>query len=230
MKLITFCILFSLLFTVTIFSQPKVQEEILAPEQFGDTFKSIWNEVKKITEKFQEQTAKKNEFETSTEFQKRVAREREMMIKNISTINTEKKLSTKTFVVLFKAELSQYNADKQEYTVKSSTKILIPPTSEQVQIECSKNPYLTISEMIQKAYKFSYLVLRSEPDFIWRTDNATAKLAKSNETNIFFKVWMKVDLTQPLIKNQAQVVIKPTKIVLLNNANNTVYWTKDFVQ
>jgi hypothetical protein len=211
-------------------AQPALQKyagaESLTSEQFADVVKSVWDELKKSADEYAEQMKTKNEFETSQEFQARVEHERAAYWEKIVKFNANEKLSERVFPVVMNVHLLKYNADKQTYTLRSTSSVIVPPSGERVAVTCVPNPYMLIRESKSKGYKYAHLVLNTDPEFIWHVNPEIARASKSAEHNIQFKVWLKIDITQPLVNATSTLSLVPVKIALLNAGNNTVYWTE----
>lgn len=200
--------------------------ETITADQYADVVKAVWDELKKASDEYTAQMKSKNEFETSQEFDARMTRERDAYWGKIVKFNTEQKLSERTFPVLMNVQLKTYNADRQVYAIGSTSSIIVPPSGEHVTVTCTQNPYVAIRETKQKGYKYAHLVMNTTPDFLWHVGPDMARAAKSAEANVHFKVWFKLDITQPLVNTTARLVMVPMKIALVNTANNTVYWTE----
>jgi hypothetical protein len=229
MKLLAALFIAAVVVSSSSFAQTPLQKyaavESLTGEQFADVVKSVWDELKKASDEYASEMKSKNEFETTQEFQARIARQRDIYWGRIVKFNGDNKIGERVFPVLMTVDLRTYNADKQTYAIRSLSKIIVPPSGERVAVTCASNPYVFIRESKRKGYKFAHIILNTEPDFIWHVNNELARAAKSNERNIFFKVWFKVDITQPLVSTTARLSILPTKISLINTGDNTVYWT-----
>ena len=128
------------------------------------------------------------------------------------------------------ATLVKYNADTQTYSITSPTKIVVPPSALNITTACPQNPYILLSETNEKGYKFAYLLLKTKPEYSWHVDKETARKAKNNEGNMFFKVWFRFDLSQALAGNQGQVTIVPVRIALMNKSDNTTFWSDDIIK
>lgn len=200
--------------------------EALTSEQYADVVKSVWDELKKASDEYASQMKSKNEFETSQEFQARIEHERDAFWAKIVKFNQDQKLSELSFPVLMNVQLMKYDADRQTYSIRSSSSSIVPPSGEHVAVTCAANPYVFIRVTKQKGYKYAHLVMNTDPEFIWHVNAELARAAKSAEPNIHFKVWFKIDITQPLVNTTARLLMVPTKIALINTSSNTVYWTE----
>lgn len=201
--------------------------ESLTPEQFADVVKAAWDELKKAADEYDAQLKSKNEFESTQEFQARMARERDAYWGKIVKFNTEQKLSEHTFPVLMNVQLRTYNADRRTYSLKSTSSIIVPPSGERVSVTLPSNAFTFIRESKRKGYRYAHIVMNTEPEFIWHVEPDVARAAKSAESNIHFKVWFNLDITQPIVNTTARLSIVPVKIALINSGSNTVYWTEN---
>ena len=68
----------------------------------------------------------------------------------------------------------------------------------------------------RRGYKFAHLLLKTKPEYTWHVDKETARKAKNNEANMFFKVWFRFDLSQAFAGNEGQMIIVPVRIALMN--------------
>lgn len=229
MKLVAAWLLAAVVLSSSSFGQTAVQKyaasESLTGEQFADVVKSVWDELKKASDEYAVAMASKNEFETSQEFQSRIQNQRDLYWGKIVKFNDANKISDHLYPVLVKVELRKYNADKQTYTIRSTSSIIVPPSGERVAVSCTPNPYVLIRESKKRGYKYAHIVLNTDPEFIWHVNNELARAAKDTEGSIYFKVWFKFDITQPLVSTTARMSVIPVKISLINTGSNTVYWT-----
>jgi len=229
MKLTAALLIALVLFSLPVFAQTALQKyaasETLTGEQFADVVKSVWDELKKASDEYAAEMGSKNEFETTQEFQARIRTQRDAYWGKIVKFNDANKIGEHQHAVLVKVDLRTYNADKQTYAIRASSSIIVPPSGERVAVSCTPNPYVLIRESKKRGYKYAHIVLNTDPEFIWHVNNELARAAKSSEAMIYFKVWFRFDITQPLANNTARMSIVPTKIALINTGDNTVYWT-----
>jgi hypothetical protein len=80
-------------------------EDNLQPDEFTDIIKEAWTFLKDETQALLNATAKKTEFETSQEFEKRVAELRKQYLAKTTKFFKDKKYDQREFGVLFKANL-----------------------------------------------------------------------------------------------------------------------------
>jgi hypothetical protein len=205
-------------------------EQILTVGEFSDVVKSVWDAVKKGADDYHDETLSRSEFETSAEFDARLQQRHNDIAANLQTFAESKKLDQRLFAVWMQATLVKYDADTQIYSVTSSTQIVVPPRAQNITTACPQNPYIVLSETNEKGYKFAHLLLKTKPEYSWHVDKETAKKAKNNEGNMFFKVWFRFDLSQAFAGNQGQVTIVPVKIALMNKSDNTTFWSDDIIK
>jgi hypothetical protein len=230
MKLLAAWILAAVVFSSSSsFAQSPIQKyagvESLTVEQFADVVKSVWDELKKASDEYTVEMKSKNEFETSQEFQARIQHARDTYWGKIVKFNDDNKIADRLFPVLMKVDLRTYNADKQTYAIRSLSSVIVPPSGDRVAVTCIANPYVLIRESKKRGYKYAHIVVNTDPDFIWHVNNELARAAKTSEQYIFFKIWFRFDITQPLAGTTARLSVVPTKISLMNTGDNTVYWT-----
>ena len=205
-------------------------EQLLSAEEFSDLVKTVWDVVKKGADDYHDNLISKNEFETATEFESRLHQRHTDIATTIQTFATSKKLSERYFAVLLPAKLVKYNADTQTYGVTTPTRILVPPSTENISTACPANQYVTIVETNQRGYKFAHLVLNMKPEYTWHVDKETARKARNNEQSVFFKIWFKFDLNQAFVGTVGQLTIIPVRIALINKGDNITYWSDDIVK
>lgn len=220
-----------LFFTVSLHSQSILETHdpntTLSDVQCYDLIKTIWDGVKKISEDHQMTISVKSEFESTADFNNRVRKAKDQYINKVNKFYQENKLSDKVFSVWMKAELVQYDADNQVYSVKSPTQILVQPKKKEIAVICPSNKYVTISEVNRKGYRFANLRLNTEPEFSWYVNKQTAQSAKEKEHVMFFKVTFKFGIDIAASDNQILMQIIPTKIALMDHQENFTYWSED---
>ncbi len=205
-------------------------EQTLAANDFSDVVKSVWDVVKKGADDYLDESLTRSEFETAAEFESRLQQRHSDIAAKIQTFAASKKIGERLFAVLLQATLVKYNADTQIYSVTSPTQIVVPPSAQNIVTACPQNPYIVLSEKNERGYKFAYLLLKTKPEYSWHVNKETARKAKNNEASIFFKVWFRFDLSQAFVGTQGQVTIVPVKIALVNNSDNTTFWSDDIIK
>jgi hypothetical protein len=200
-------------------------EEALTPGAFLDSMKVFWDEVKKDADAFAAAKGSKGEFETSAEFQTRLQKNRFDTQRTIENFLSAGHYADRTYSVLAKATLVHYNADAQLYTVTISTPIAIPPDQHNISTECAPNQYFAVTDSMKRGYKFSYLTFKNKDGFLWHIDESTARLVKSSEQNIYFRVSLRFDFSQVFANGKALITIIPTKFELVNKADNLILWS-----
>ena len=223
-----FCV-FSLLPAQSRLDSPDM-EQTVSPEVLSDVIKSVWDVVKKADDDYHDAMLTRSEFETAAEFDARLQKRHEELAANIQTFADSKKISQRYFATLLPAKLVKYSAETQTFSVTTQTRILVPPSAPGIVTTCPQNSYVSLVEKNVRGYKFAHLVLNTKPEYTWHVDRATARAAKDNEQNIFFKLWIRFDLAQAFLGEQAQFAIVPVKIALFNKGDNITYWSDDIVK
>ncbi len=215
-----------------LFSQTTAQpsEKTIAPEVFSDSMKVFWDELKKDADSYAAIKQSKGEFETTAEFQARLEKDRSDTQKKMENFLAAGHYAERTYSVWMKAALLHYNADAQLYTLGITGAITIPPAQQNITTACPPNPYFTITDSTIRGYKFSYFALKDKQEFLWHVDETTARTAKSSEQNIYFRVWLHFDFSQVFTKDEAQIMIVPTKFELVNKADNLILWSDSALQ
>ena len=201
-------------------------EQTISSDEFSDVVKLVWSEIKKGVEAYSIDQNSRSEFETTSAFDARLRHRQEQISHDIQQFITDKKISQRRFAVLMKADLVHYNADTQFYTVQSKVEILIPPKTEDLLTICPANPYISIRELTKNAYKFAYLTMNPKTAVQWQVNSQTAQNAKSNATDIFFKVWFRFDVSSAPSEHFTLKIV-PEKIALVADRANTTYWKED---
>jgi hypothetical protein len=199
----------------------------LNADQCYDLIKTVWDGLKKISEEHQTSVDIKSEFETTTEFNDRVRKAKDLYANKVQKFFQENKLNESQYSVWMKAELVKYDADNQVYSVKSPTAILIQPKKKEIAVVCPANKYLVITEINKKGYRFANLQLNTEPEFSWFVNKQTAQSAKNKEHVMFFKVNFSFAVSIAPADNQIILSIIPSKIALLDQQENFTYWSDD---
>ncbi len=199
---------------------------VLSADQFGETMKIIWEEVKNNVDAFYAKFSTKREFESTAAFENRIQRERNQMAMQIQKIISDNMLDSRQFIVSMKARLIKYDADNQTYSITSPNKANLPPSKDHIRFTCSNNSYVTVQEKNEAGYRRSYLVLKTKPDFTWYVDPQMALKAKNSEGNLYFKMWFSlvIDISKPEYVN---IQLIPKKISLVDTAQNFTYWTEE---
>lgn len=199
----------------------------LNADQCYDLVKTVWDGLKKMSEDHQTIVAVKSEFETTADFNARVRKAKDQYVNKINSFTQENKLNEKVYSVWMKADLVQYDADNQVYSVTSPTQILVQPKKKEIAVVCPPNKYLTIVEQNRKGYRFANLRLNTQPEFSWFVNKQTAQAAKEKEHLMYFKVTFRFRIDVADADNQILLNIIPTKIQLMDQQENFTYWTDD---
>ncbi len=217
-----------LLLTVTpAAAQQSFAEDNLEPAQFTEILKESWSFLKEQTDAYLASISQKGEFETTPEFEARVLRERQLYNIKINSYIREQKLDSRTFGVLLKATPHTYNADKQVYMVKCSVQVEAPYTIPALLTYVPSNNFLRVQDTIVGGYRTSMLALRFNQGFRWEVERPVAMEAKEGEADLFFRIRVRIDISQPNMKDQALIRIVPTEIMLTNTRKGTVYWREE---
>jgi hypothetical protein len=229
MKVLFFCLLaltiVNPLTAQDVLSQYKLDQP-LTPEVATDLIKIVWDETKLLAEEYVSEKKSKSEFETTSAFQARLQRTREKFIAKIRKFSNETKFNTRVMSIIFKAELAQYDADKETYSIKSTQVVNVPPSKEDMKVMCIENNFIAVSGKNELGYRRALLGLKMKPDFTWYVNNQVAQTAKQKEANLFFRLWFKfaIDVTNP---DFMIIQIVPAKISLVDQVENFTYWTEE---
>lgn len=208
-------------------AQQPVNDDLLQPDEFTEILKQEWVYLKEQTDAFLAETAVKDEFETTVEYETRVAQRRQTYSANVMKRIKDQKLDTRQFGVLLKARLVGYNADRGTYAVACSTAVIAPYDTPSLVSFVPSNPYVVLTDTVVGGYRTSRMSLSFKPTLTWTVDRSIAREAKGDEGALFFKVRTTIDIAQPNIKNQAHLRIVPREILLFNNAKNKIYWREE---
>lgn len=204
--------------------QDAPKEEILMPEDMTRILKEEWQYLKDETDAYLKTVEKKAEFETKAEYDDRVGRLRQTFVSKVNSHIAEKKFDKRVFAVLLKANLDSYSPDTGKYTITVRSFVEAPYNTPTIKCTVPPNNYVGLADSIRQGYRSSALYLKFLPNFKWTTGRDAARIAKSDEANIFFRVSMVVDLNQAGIKNQANIKIIPKEISLVNRQNQQKLW------
>jgi hypothetical protein len=204
--------------------QAVYQDEETPPESFTILLKDEWSYLRDAVTQLKSETENRGEFETTKEFQTRVARSHDSLQSKLNTHLKETKLDRRVFGLWFKAELISYNADAEIYSVKCSTMIEAPYSIPTVDCLVPSNPYIDLADSIRGGYRTSSIFMKFSPDFQWKVGRDEAQVAKDNQANIFFKVHFVVGMIQDGNSIHGQLKIIPRDIALINRFNKHVYW------
>jgi hypothetical protein len=207
--------------------QPQIQEETVKPEDFTKLLKDEWSYLKDATDEFLASTSKKTEFETTKEFGDRVSRLKSAYVNKITAHIKEKKLDRRLFNVMFKTSLVLFDADLQQYRIACSGTVEAPYDIPTLRCLVPKNPYVFLSDSVNRGFRTSSLRIRFAPTYHWKVSREDARAAKSDEANIFFKVQFVVDMNQEDMVKEAHLRMIPKRISMVNDASQKIYWTED---
>ena len=224
---VAFCSCITTAVLVAQVQQPVYQDEDTPPESFTILLKDEWTYLIDAVEQLKKETETKGEFETTPEFEARVAHSRDLLQNKLNAHLKETKLDRRVFGLWFKATLVLYNADAEIYSVKCTTTVEAPYSIPAVDCIVSPNPYVGIEDSIRGGYRTSSIFMKFNPDFEWKIGKNEAQKAKGNQANIFFKVHFVVNLIQEGSAIHGQLKIIPKDIALINRSNNYVYWKEE---
>lgn len=207
--------------------QAVYQDEDTPSESFTVLLKDEWAYLRDAVAQLKTETEIRGEFETTLEFQARVAHSRDSLQNKLIAHLKDKKLDRRTFGVWLKATLISYNADAEIYSLKCASMIEAPYSIPAVDCIVPPNPFVDITDSIRGGYRTSSIFMKFNPDFEWKVARNEAQTAKGNQANIYFKIHFVVNLTQegPTIHGQLKII--PKDIALLNRSNNFVYWKEE---
>ncbi len=199
-------------------------DDAMMPEQFTETLKQVWTFLKNEMENYLTSIKERDEFETSSEYERRVTDSRRQYLAKVVKYSRDQKLDQREFIVLFKASLGAYDADKQMFGLHSPTVVDAPYNIPIVQCVIRKNPYVALADSIRKGYRTSSLYIDLPKGNKWQVSRDLARSAKADEEQIYFRVKTKIDIEKTDVKNQAVLELIPTELALVNRKSSQVYW------
>jgi len=214
-------------------SRAQVQQQLPNPddnmkgEDFTRILKDEWSYLKEATDEFLAATAKRSEFETSQEFAKRVAALKAALVNKVNAHIAEKKFDKRVFGVLYKASLKKYDADRQEYLIGSSESVEAPYDIPTLHCLVPSNPYVILADSVNRGFRSSALRVRFPSAYRWKVPRDDARMAKNEESGIYFVVRFILDLRQEDMVREARMRIIPTKISMENIPSKKVYWSEN---
>jgi hypothetical protein len=203
------------------------QDEDTSPESFTILLKDEWAYLRDAVAQMKNESEQRGEFETTPEFQKRVARSHDSLQSKLNTHLKDTKLDHRVFGLWFKATLVSYNADAEIYSIKCATTIEVPYSIPTVDCLVPPNPFIDLADSIRGGYRTSSVFMKFNPDYEWKVERNQAQSAKANESNIFFKIHFVVNLAQDGSAIHGLLKIIPKDIALINRTNNYVYWKEE---
>jgi hypothetical protein len=193
-------------------------EDNLSPADFTTILKEAWTFLKDETDNYAKTVGKK------TEFEKRTIGARQQYFTKVTKFIKDKKFDQRVIGVILKADLEQYDADNQIYSIACRSTIEAPYNLPAVSTEIFANAYVGLADTIKKGYRASSIHLKFNPYFRWQVARDIAKSAKNDDASVFFKVRFKIDMGQGEMKKGARFAVVPKQIMLINQRTNTVYW------
>ena len=210
-----------------VFAQQAPEEETLMPENVTQILKEEWTFLRDETNTYLKAIEKRGEFETSPEFELRVANTKAGYINKVNLHARERKYDKRNMSALFKATLASFNPDAGVYSVRCDVNIEAPYDIPALITFVPTNPYLGITDTVRGGYRMSKLYLKFKPDLKWKVTRDVAQSAKGDEANVYFKVRFVLDLSQEGIVKQAKLKVVPKEIVLMNTKNKMVFWRQE---
>ncbi len=202
-------------------------DDFMKGEDFTRILKDEWSYLKDATDEVLASIDKKSEFETTKEYNERVARTKAAFIDKINKHLEEKKFDKRVFGVLFKASLTSYDADKQQYLIRSTESVEAPYDIPTLSCAVPKNTFVILTDSINRGFRTSALRIKFPPSYRWSVPVGDAKAAKNEEADIYFQVRFVLDLRQDDFKKKATMKIIPTQIAMLNLTTHKIYWSQD---
>lgn len=191
--------------------------------------KDEWSFLRDETDNLLKSIEHKGEFETSAEFEQRIAKAKSAYLNKIEARIKEKKFDHRVFGVLFKATLASYSADTGVYSISCPVSMEVPYNIPSVVCYVPSNDFVALGDTIVGGYRTSKLFLRFFPNFRWRIGRDIALQVKNEEPNLYFKVHFVIDIAQAGIVNQAKIRIVPKNIMLYNGSKRGYYWRKNLL-
>lgn len=202
-------------------------DDYMKGEDFTRILKDEWSFLKDATDEYLASTDKKSEFETTQEFNDRVARTKAAFIEKVNKHLQEKKFDKRVFSVLFKASLVSYDADKHQYLIRSAESVEAPYNIPSLYCTIPKNPFVILTDSVNRGFRTSAIQIRFPRNYRWTVARDDAKAAKNEEAEIYFQVRFVLDFRQDDFNKQARMRIIPTQISMLNLSTHKVYWSQD---
>lgn len=201
-------------------------DDNLMAEDFTKILKDEWSYLKEATDEYLEVTAKKTEFETSKEYDLRVARSKAAYIAKVNAHIKDKKLDTRVFTVILKASLLSYNADLQQYLIAGAGFIEAPYDIPTLRCIVPPNKFVVLADSINRGFRSSSLRIQLPTDYRWKVGRDEARAAKSEEQNVYFRVRFVIDVRQEDMVKEARLRMIPKEIAMVNVSTQKVYWTE----
>jgi hypothetical protein len=196
-------------------------------EDFTRILKDEWSYVRDATDAYLGATNKKSEFETSKEYGERVTKAKAAFVAKMNGHIQEKKFDKRVFGVLFKASLLSYNADLQQYLIASTESVEAPYDIPTLHCIVPRNSFVVLTDSVNRGFRTSALRVKFPANYRWSVSRDDAKLAKGDESNIYFQIRFVLDLRQEEMVKQAKLKIIPTQISMINLGSQKSYWSTD---
>ncbi len=137
------------------------------------------------------------------------------------------KFDRRVFGVLFKASLVSYDADLQQYLIRSSESVAAPYDIPSLHCIVPPNPFVVLADSVNRGFRTSALRVKFPPKYRWSVPRDEARMAKGEEPNAYFQVRFVLDLRQEDMVKQAKLRIIPTQISMLSLTSHKIYWSQD---
>ena len=199
-------------------------DENMDPSNFALMLKDEWTFLRDETDNYLKATATKDEFETTKEFEARKLKVRSEFLKKIEARINDNKLNKRMFGVLLKSNFNNYDADAEVYTVSCSQTIEAPYDIPMVECNIPANNYVGITDTVERGFRKSEIILKFNPNFSWHVSREIAKMAKSRQETMYFRIHFVIDVSQDNFVNQCVLRIVPKDICLIDIQKNQIYW------
>ena len=202
-------------------------DDFMKGEEFTRILKDEWSHLRDATDEYFKATSTRSEFETSKEYGDRIARTKAALVAKINSHIQEMKFDRRVFGVLFKASLVSYDADLQQYVIAGSQSVEAPYDIPSLHCIVPPNPFVVLADSVNRGFRTSALRVKFPPNYRWSVPRDDARMAKGDESDIYFDVLFVLDLRQEDMVKQAKLRIIPTKISMLNLSSHKIYWSMD---
>lgn len=227
MKRFVFCAFLLLTGAVIAYAQQTslAADENMKPEAFTQVLKTEWTFLRDEMDAFVTSIKTKDEFETTSEFEQRKARQRADFSAKLQNRINDQKFNKRVLKVLFKATPKQYDADTEEYLITCTETIEAPYNIPTVICNIPPNKYLMLSDSVERGFRFSKISFSFGTEFKWHVTRDIAKMAKAAQNNLYFRVHFVISLeVNHDGAPQAVLNIIPKHIELVDVQKNQVFW------
>lgn len=200
------------------------QDDNMTTEAFAALLKQEWFFLRDEQDKFIQETQKKGEFETTSEFQSRTTQRKQLFLETVNKHVKENKLDQRVFGIWMKASLLNYDADQGIFTLSCPVSIEAPYDISSVQCFLPNNPFVELTDSVMNGYRSSKIQLKLHPNFKWHINREQARDAQASEVNIYFKVHFTLGFVPGGSEKQMMVRIIPKDISLIDQYKKLLYW------